>query len=287
MGELAANAESKTEGVIPPRRVFEIVLELALFLFVFVGCLCYHRENRAQYAPKQEEAVMEKIKLEVAGIPAVLYGKRSRRVYLYVHGKNGSAAEAARFARTACPAGWQVLAVDLPEHGARKDSPEKLVPWVVTRELQAVYARMQPVWKHIRVYGVSIGAWLAMQALQTQQPEKALLVSPIVDMEKLILDLMQQAGVTEEQLRTAGEIPTAMGETLSWPYLCWVKEHPLHWKVPTQVLYADTDPLTGHTAIEQFRQQTGAHLTILEGGEHWFHTETQLAALQGWESCHI
>ena len=170
---------------------------------------------------------MEKIKLEVAGIPAVLYGKRSRRVYLYVHGKNGSAAEAARFARTACPSGWQVLAVDLPEHGARKDSPEKLVPWVVTRELQAVYARMQPVWKHIRVYGVSIGAWFAMQALQTQQPEKALLVSPIVDMEKLILDLMQQSGVTEEQLRTAGEIPTAMGETLSWPYLCWVRKHPL------------------------------------------------------------
>ena len=106
---------------------------------------------------------MEKIKLEIAGIPAVLYGKRSRRVYLYVHGKNGSAAEAARFARTACPAGWQVLAVDLPEHGTRKNSPEKLVPWVVTRELQAVYARMHPVWKHIRVYGVSIpcvGEWL-------------------------------------------------------------------------------------------------------------------------------
>ena len=150
---------------------------------------------------------MEKIKLEVAGIPAVLYGKRSRRVYLYVHGKNGNAAEAARFARTACPAGWQVLAVDLPEHGARKNSLEKLVPWVVTRELQAVYARMQPVWKHIRVYGVSIGAWFAMQALQTQTPEKALLVSPVVDMEKLILALMQQAGVTEEQLRAAGESP--------------------------------------------------------------------------------
>ena len=158
---------------------------------------------------------MEKIKLEVAGIPAVLYGKRRRKVYLYVHGKNGSAAEAARFARTACPTGWQVLAVDLPEHGTRKNSPEKLVPWVVTRELQAVYARMQPVWKHIRVYGVSIGAWFAMQALQSQQPEKALLVAPVVDMEKLILDLMQQAGVTEEQLRTAGEIPTDLEETPS------------------------------------------------------------------------
>ena len=108
---------------------------------------------------------MEKIKLEVAGVPAVLYGKRSRKVCLYVHGKNGSAAEAARFARTACPAGWQVLAVDLPEHGTRKNSPEKLVPWVVTRELQTVYARMQPVWQHIRVYGVSIGAWFAIAAV--------------------------------------------------------------------------------------------------------------------------
>ena len=230
---------------------------------------------------------MKKQNLTLAGVPAILYGKRSRKVYLYVHGKNGCKEEAERFANTACSAGWQVLAIDLPEHGARKDRPEQLLPWAVVPEIQAVYARMQPVWKHIRMYGVSIGAWFAMQALQTQQPEKALLVSPIVDMEKLILDLMQQAGVTEEQLRAAGEIPTAFGETLSWPYLCWVREHPLHWKVPTQVLYADTDPLTGHTAMEQFRQQTGAHLTILEGGEHWFHTETQLAALQGWESYHL
>ena len=230
---------------------------------------------------------MEKIKLEIAGIPAVLYGKRSRRVYLYVHGKNGSAAEAARFARTACLAGWQVLAVDLPEHGTRKNSPEKLVPWVVTRELQAVYARMHPVWKHIRVYGVSIGAWFAMQALQTQTPEKALLVSPMVDMEKLILALMQQAGVTEEQLHAAGEIPTDFGETLSWPYLCWVREHPLQWHTPTQVLYGDKDALTSRAVMERFRRQSGAHLTILQGGEHWFHTPVQLAALESWEAWNL
>ena len=230
---------------------------------------------------------MKKQNLTLAGVPAILYGKRSRRVYLYVHGKNGSAAEAARFARTACPAGWQVLAVDLPEHGTRKNSPEKLVPWVVTRELQAVYARMQPVWKHIRVYGVSIGAWFAMQALQTQTPEKALLVSPVVDMEKLILALMQQAGVTEEQRHAAGEIPTDFGETLSWPYLCWVREHPLQWHTPTQVLYGDKDALTSRTVMERFRRQSGAHLTILQGGEHWFHTPVQLAALESWEAWNL
>ena len=230
---------------------------------------------------------MKKQELKIAGVPAVLYGERSRRAYLYVHGINGGKEEAESFATRACKAGWQVLSVDLPEHGSRRTEPEKLLPWVVVPELQQVYARMKQVWARVALYGVSIGAWFALHATRNDPPCRVLLVSPVVDMEKLILDLMQQAGVTEEQLRTAGEIPTDFGETLSWPYLCWVREHPLHWKVPTQVLYADTDPLTGHTVMEQFRQQTGAHLTILEGGEHWFHTETQLAALQSWESYHL
>ncbi len=169
---------------------------------------------------------MKKQELTLAGVPAILYGERSRKVYLYVHGKNGCKEEAERFANTACAAGWQVLAIDLPEHGARKDRPEQLLPWAVVPEIQAVYARMQPVWPHIRLYGVSIGAWLAMQALRAEKPEKALFVSPVVDMETLILSMMQGAHVTEEQLKAAGEIPTEMGETLSWPYLCWVREHP-------------------------------------------------------------
>ena len=230
---------------------------------------------------------MKKQNLTIAGIPAILYGERSRRVYLYIHGKNGCKEEAERFAFTACEAGWQVLAIDLPEHGARQNHPEKLLPWVAVPELQAVYARIKPVWAHIRLYGVSIGAWLAMQALQDTAPEKALLVSPVVDMEGLICSMMQRANVTEEQLQAAGEIPTAFGETLSWPYLCWVREHPLRWKAPTQVLYGMADILTSCTGLERFRQQSGAHLTLLEGGEHWFHTPVQLAVLQSWEDANL
>lgn len=226
---------------------------------------------------------MKQQKLTIAGVPAILYGSRSRRVYLYIHGKNGCKEEAERFANTACACGWQVLAIDLPEHGSRKNGPEKLVPWVVIPELQAVYARMQPVWPHIRLYGISIGAWFAMQALQETTPEKALLVSPVVDMETLITNMMQGTNVTETQLQAAGKIPTSFGETLSWPYLCWVREHPLQWHTPTQVLYGDKDALTSRTELEQFRQQSGAHLTIMEGGEHWFRTPLQLAVLQSWE----
>ena len=230
---------------------------------------------------------MKKQELTLAGVPAILYGERSRKVYLYVHGKNGCKEEAERFANTACSAGWQVLAIDLPEHGARKDRPEQLLPWAVVPEIQAVYARMQPVWPHIRLYGVSIGAWLAMQALRAEKLEKALLVSPVVDMETLILSMMQGAHVTEEQLKAAGEIPTEMGETLSWPYLCWVREHLLLWHTPTQVLYGDKDALTSRAVMERFRRQSGAHLTIMEDGEHWFHTSVQMAAVQTWEEANL
>ena len=230
---------------------------------------------------------MKQQKLTIAGVSAILYGNRSRRVYLYIHGKNGCKEEAERFANTACACGWQVLAIDLPEHGSRKNGPEKLVPWVVIPELQAVYARMQPVWPHIRLYGVSIGAWFAMQALQAEKLEKAMLVSPVVDMEALITKMMQWAGVTEEQLQQAGNIPTSFGETLSWTYLCWVREHPLNWHGRTQVLYGDQDALTSRTMIERFRQESGAHLTIMEGGEHWFHTPVQMAAVQMWEEANL
>ena len=230
---------------------------------------------------------MKKQTMTLAGIPAILYGSRSRNVYLYLHGKNGCKEEAERFAATACEAGWQVLAIDLPEHGARKNSPERLLPWVAVPEIEAVYARMKPVWAHIRLYGVSIGAWLAMQALQGDAPEQALLVSPVVDMENLIGKMMQWANVTEAQLEQAGEIPTNFGETLSWRYLCWVREHPVHWHTPTQVLYGDADNMTSYDVIEAFRQESGAHLTIMEGGEHWFHTPVQMAAVQMWEEANL
>lgn len=106
-------------------------------------------------------------------------------------------------------------------------------------------------------------------------------------MENLIGKMMQWANVTEAQLEQTGEIPTNFGETLSWRYLCWVRENPVHWHTPTQVLYGDADNMTSYDVIEAFRRESGAHLTILAEGEHWFHTEPQLAALQEWERIHL
>ena len=121
-----------------------------------------------------------------------------------------------------------------------------------------------------------------MLALQEKALRRALFVSPIVDMEDLIGRMMQQANVTEEQLKAAGEIPTTFGETLSW-----VRKHPLRWRIPTQVLYGEADALTSYAVLDRFKRATGAQLTLLADGEHWFHTETQLAVLQAWEDAHL
>ena len=53
------------------------------------------------------------------------------------------------------------------------------------------------------------------------------------------------------------------------------------------VLYGAKDNLTSRAVLEQFKQRTGAHVTIMVEGEHWFHTELQLAVLQEWERAHI
>lgn len=230
---------------------------------------------------------MKTERFTLKNIPLLLIGEPSRKVYLYVHGKNGSKEEALDFAELACPAGYQVLALDLPEHGERKNAPERLLPWVVLPELQLIYQYAKVHWRSVSLRATSIGAWFSMLALQAKPLRSALLLSPVVDMEDFITNMMQWANVSEAQLKEVGEISTDFDETLSWQYLCWVREHPYRWKVPTQVLYGAKDNLTSRAVLEQFKQRTGAHLTIMVEGEHWFHTELQLAVLQEWEQAHI
>ena len=121
-----------------------------------------------------------------------------------------------------------------------------------------------------------------MLALHDLQVAKALFISPILDMERLIKDMMSWAGVTEKELRERGEIPTDFGETLSWEYLCFARENPVFWDIPTEILYAGKDHLTSRETVEKFAAAHNASVTVMENGEHWFHTEEQFEFLDGW-----
>ena len=226
---------------------------------------------------------MKEKHIVVQEIPTVLYGDSSESVFLYIHGKMGCKEEAAHFAEIVCPKGYQVLSIDLPGHGERAGEMERFVPWEVVPELQAVYEFARQHWKKISLYGSSIGAYFSLLAYREAKPEKSLFVSPILVMEKLIRDRMGWAGVTREQLQQAGEIPTAFGETLSWKYLTYAIENRItKWDSPTAILYAGQDHLTARKTVDDFAQRFGCTVTVMENGEHWFHTEEQLAVLDAW-----
>lgn len=230
---------------------------------------------------------MREEKFAINSIPSVLYGEPNDRIYLFVHGKCGCKEEGRAFAEIVCPKGWQVLAIDLPEHGERQNGKPSFDPWHVVPELRSVIVYTQQHWRHIALRATSIGAWFSMQAFVGELLEKALFVSPVLDMEKLIRNMIQWVGVDEARLQAEEEISTDFGETLSWRYLQFAREHPVAgWAINTAILYPGRDNLTTRTTVDEFAHHFGCDLTIIKDGEHWFHTPEQLAVLQKWEETH-
>ena len=222
-------------------------------------------------------------KFQIHNIPTILYGEPSDQVWLFIHGKCGDKEEAEAFAESACLKGVQVLAIDLPEHGERK-AVIGFDPWHVVPELQKVMECLRQRWAHISLHANSIGAWFSMLAFADTPLEQALFISPVLDMEKLIRTMMLWASIGEESLEREGEIPTDFGETLSWNYLQYAKAHPItKWAAPTALLYAGQDNLTDRGTVNTFVSRFGCKLTVMENGEHWFHTPEQLDMLKRWE----
>lgn len=101
-------------------------------------------------------------------------------------------------------------------------------------------------------------------------------------MERLIIDMMNWSGVSEAELEAKGIIETSFGEPLSYEYFIWARQHPIKWEIPTDILYGSKDSLQSRKTIEEFAAAIGAGLTIMEDGEHWFHTEKQMKFLDDW-----
>ena len=149
-------------------------------------------------------------------------------------------------------------------------------------EIHAAAEKLKSEHKSIILIANSIGAFFSMNAEIEDLICKAYFISPIVDMEKLIINMMLWANVTEADLKAKGVIRTDFGEDLSWNYLCYVREHPIRWKVPTKILYGEKDTMTSETTIRAFAREHNAELTVMAHGEHWFHTDEQMRFLGDW-----
>ncbi|NBH71244.1 alpha/beta hydrolase [Clostridiaceae bacterium] len=193
-----------------------------------------------------------------------------RKALLYIHGKGGSSKETEQL-KPFCD-GYDIHGIDLSD----------FTPWGTEEQIQTAFERLKKEYDCVSIVGNSIGAYFSMFALQNSSVEKAFFISPILDMERLILDMMMWANVTEKELQEQGTIQTEFGETLSWEYLSFVRDHPIHWKTPTVILYAEHDNMTSQKIVDSFVSTHQAKLTVMPKGEHWFHTSEQLAFLGEW-----
>ena len=199
-----------------------------------------------------------------------------KNVIVYVHGK-GENAEEVNYYRKFFNDDFDIIGFDYKSEN----------PWDAKSEFSDYFDSIMPEYNKTILIANSIGAYFSLISLADKKIEKAMLISPIVDMERLILDMMTWANVSEEELSIKKEIETSFGETLSWEYLSYVRKNPIHWNIPTGILYAEKDNMTSISTMTDFSKKINANITVMPGGEHWFHTKEQMDFLDNWIKSNI
>ena len=159
-------------------------------------------------------------------------------VVLYIHGKGGNAEEAEHY-RQFFP-GKDMYGFDYKSQN----------PWEAKKEFGDMIAELSEKYNRITLIAVSIGAYFSMNADIGKFIDKAYFISPIVNLEKLISDMINWAGTSESELEKRKIIPVDFGDDLSWDYLQYVRKNKISWNVPTEILYGSNDNLQSMYTIK-------------------------------------
>lgn len=216
------------------------------------------------------------------GIPAILWGKPARSLFIHVHGKMSRKEYAEGFARIAEEKGYQTLSFDLPQHGDRQQKPDRCDVWNGTRDLKIIADHAFGRWQQVSLYACSLGAYFSLNAYAALPFRQCLFQSPIVDMEELVRNMMLWNHVTEEELQSRQEIETPI-DLLRWDYYQYILSHPVtEWPHPTALLYGALDDLQTKEAIRAFTDRFSAALTIAGNSRHPFMEAEDAAIVERW-----
>jgi pimeloyl-ACP methyl ester carboxylesterase len=223
-------------------------------------------------------------KIRIGGIPAILWGEPGDRMILAAHGSHSSKIDDCMWtlAEEAVKRGYQVLSFDLPQHGERVYETGFIMPDQCVGELGAVYAYAKERAGAIALFGCSMGAYFQLLAFADAEIDRAWFLSPVTDMERIIHNLMGYCHITEEEFRERVLVENDI-EPLYYPYYEYVRSHPIvKWPHKTYILRGEQDTLCEYARVKFFADRFGCELTEQQGGEHWFHTESQLAFFRAW-----
>lgn len=223
--------------------------------------------------------------ISIDTIPAIMWGRESSKLFIVVHGNMSSKSDISIsiFAEEATSLGYQVLSFDLPEHGDRQTEPTLCKVQNCVSDLKKVirYARKQA--DSISLFANSMGAYFSLLAYQNEFLKQSIFLSPVVDMERIINNMMSWFHISPEQLEKEQVIDTPIGQTLYWDYFQYVKEHPItRWSSPTSILYGEKDTLCEYDVVYSFVRNFHCDFKVLEDAEHYFHKDEELSYYRNW-----
>lgn len=233
---------------------------------------------------------MQKQNLKIEHIPATLWNSTSSKVIIAVHGNmsNKEDIPIQILAEVAEHKGYQVLSFDLPQHGERQMENTLCKVEICVHELQLIMGYVKERWNTINLFANSIGAYFSLLAFYHEPIQHAWFLSPVVNMQMIIENMMMWFHVDEAQLSKEKEIATPIGQTIYWDYYCYVKKHPItNWPIPCDILYGEHDDMCDYGIIEKFVDAFHCDLQVMEGGEHYFHTLEQLKFYHEWLVTHL
>ncbi|MEA5004448.1 MAG: alpha/beta hydrolase [Christensenella sp.] len=227
--------------------------------------------------------------LLIEGIPSILWGQPSEKLWIAVHGNLSHKQDTVirLFAEQAVCAGYQVLSFDLPAHGER--SADDFCGIVQSlADLRTILAYANQHYKDVCLFACSIGAYFSLLTYSGEPLKKALFLSPVVNMQRILYDMMRAFDISEKHLREERHIPLSGAPALDWDYFCYVKEHPIaDWPIPTAILCGEKDELCACDTTAAFAQTFGSSINVLPNCTHFFHTPQQLSAFCQWLCLHI
>ena len=225
-------------------------------------------------------------KIKINGIPSMLWGEKSNKIFIAVHGNMSNKEDEVIkiLAQKVISKGYQLLSFDLQEHGERKGDKTYLCKVQnCVRDLNNVMAYAKEKYDEINLWACSMGAYFSLLAYKNEDIKQCVFLSPIVNMKTIIDNMMLWSNVTENELKEKQEIKTDFGQTLYWDYYEYVKNNPIiSWDKKTHILYGDKDNMQSEDLIKDFSSKFSCDLSVLENGEHYFHTEEQLKFYKEW-----
>lgn len=225
-------------------------------------------------------------RLNIGNIPSIIWGEKSSKVFIAVHGNMSNKEDEVIkiLAENVTSKGYQVLSFDLPKHGERKDDTNYLCKVQnCVKDLKQVIEYAKKNYVEINLWACSMGAYFSLLAYKNEEIKQCVFLSPVVNMKVIIDNMMLWSNTTEKELEEKQEIKTNFGQTLYWDYYKYVKENPIvNWNKEAFILYGSKDNMQGQSKIQEFSDKFNCRLSILEKGEHYFHTEEQLKLYENW-----